>query len=246
MAMATNLIDSVAAPTNSTSSSVVYPSSTQTVSASASSQSAGGSATTSSSSGSLPSSSSSNSSDSGGGSNSISSSGSDVTVIVKNSCIFSNLKVFRLTNGGGDQESQDVSASSSHEFQVDSNWSGRFWGCHQVEANCDQYGSAASLAEFLFKCYEGSDFYDISFVDGFNLLLGIELEGRSGGGDNYNCGSPTRSSLPTCSDELKGNDGSSSQYADKFKSGCPDACSYAYDDAKSTYGCKASKYTVNF
>ncbi|KAI7858962.1 thaumatin, partial [Circinella umbellata] len=193
-----------------------------------------------------------------------------VKVTVKNSCS-NNLKVYKLTNGGGDQEDQDVSAGSSHDFQVSSDWSGRFWGCKDG-GDCGSYGSAVSLAEFLFKGYEGSDFYDISFVDGFNLPMSIEPEGQSGGGDGYNCGSPTCSSLPTCPDELKGDNGAcksacaafgteeycctgeynspdkckASEYADQFKSGCSDAYSYAYDDAKSTFGCKADKYTVTF
>ena len=251
---------SLAAPTSSTSSAAASPSS---------SGSAGGSSTSSSSSSSPSASSSSggNSTSSGGGG-----SGGDVKVTVKNSCS-NNLKVYKLTNGGGDQESQDVSAGSSHDFQVSSDWSGRFWGCKDG-GDCGSYGSAVSLAEFLFKGYEGSDFYDISFVDGFNLPLSIKPEGQSGGGggDGYNCGSPTCSSLPSCPDELKGDNGAcksacaafgseeycctgeynsadkckASKYADQFKSGCSDAYSYAYDDAKSTFGCKADKYTVTF
>ncbi|KAI8139224.1 thaumatin, partial [Fennellomyces sp. T-0311] len=192
------------------------------------------------------------------------------TVTIKNSCS-NNLKVYKLTNGeGGDKEDQDVSAGSSQDFKVDSNWSGRFWGCRDGESGCDQYGSAVSLAEFLFKGYEGSDFYDISFVDGFNIAMSIEPEGKSG--DGYDCGSPTCSKLPDCPDDLKA-DGDAcksacaafgtdeycctgdknspdsckaSEYADKFKEACPDAYSYAYDDAKSTFGCKADKYTVTF
>ncbi|KAG2218577.1 hypothetical protein INT45_014166 [Circinella minor] len=209
-------------------------------------------------------------SSSSSGGNSTSSTGGDVKVTVKNSCS-NNLKVYKLTNGGGDQESQDVSAGSSHDFQVNSDWSGRFWGCKEG-GDCSSYGSAVSLAEFLFKGYEGSDFYDISFVDGFNLPMRIEPEGQSGGDGGYNCGSPTCSSLPSCPDELKGKDGAcksacaafgteeycctgeynspdkckASKYADQFKSGCSDAYSYAYDDAKSTFGCKADKYTVTF
>ncbi|KAG2228244.1 hypothetical protein INT45_011036 [Circinella minor] len=201
-------------------------------------------------------------------SNSTSSDGSNVTITIKNSCS-NNLKIYKLNNDGGDQESQDVSADTSHEFQVGSDWSGRFWGCKDG-GDCVSYGSAVSLAEFLFKGYEGSDFYDISFVDGFNLPMSIEPENKSGNG--FDCGTPTCSNLPSCPDELKGKDGAcksacaafgteeycctgeynssdkckASEYADKFKSGCSDAYSYAYDDAKSTFGCQADKYTVTF
>ena len=216
-----------------------------------------------------PSSASSRLASSSSSSNSTSSNGGGVTVILKNSCR-NNLKVYKLTNGGGgDHESQDVSTGSSHEFHVSSDWSGRFWGC-KGDNDCASYGSSVSLAEFLFKGYEGSDFYDISFVDGFNLPMSIEPEGKSGSG--HDCGAATCSSLPSCPDELKGKHGAcksacaafgteeycctgeynsadkckASKYADQFKSGCSDAYSYAYDDAKSSFGCKADKYTVTF
>ncbi|KAI8149519.1 thaumatin [Fennellomyces sp. T-0311] len=199
-----------------------------------------------------------------------STSSGDVTVTIKNSCS-NDLHIYKLTNGqGGDKESKDLSAGSSYDFKLDSNWAGRFWGCRDGESNCDQYGSAVSLAEFLFKGYEGSDFYDISFVDGFNIPMSIKPEGKSG--DGYDCGAPTCATLPSCPDKLKADKGAcksacaafgtdeycctgdyndpkkckASEYADKFKEGCPDAYSYAYDDAKSTYGCKANKYTVTF
>ncbi|KAL1925854.1 hypothetical protein VTP01DRAFT_8091, partial [Rhizomucor pusillus] len=147
---------SLAAPASSSSS----PSSTSSsvTSSSSSSSSAG------------PSHSSSGNSTSSGGNGG----GGGVTVTVKNSC-GSGLKVYKLTNGGGKQESTEVGAGSSHDFQVDSNWSGRFWGCKDG-SDCGNYGSAVSLAEFLFKGYGGQDFYDISFVDGFNLPLDISPE----------------------------------------------------------------------
>ncbi|KAL1934517.1 hypothetical protein VTP01DRAFT_6699 [Rhizomucor pusillus] len=191
--------------------------------------------------------------------------GGDVTVTVKNNC-GSGLKVYKLTNSAGKQESTNVGAGSSHDFQVDSNWSGRFWGCKDGN-DCGNYGSAVSLAEFLFKGYGGQDFYDISFVDGFNLPLDISPEGGEG-----DCGHPSCPSLPSCPKELQTDGGAcksacaafnndeyccrgeynspekckASEYADKFKSGCKDAYSYAYDDKTSTFGCKAHKYTVTF
>ncbi|KAL1926010.1 hypothetical protein VTP01DRAFT_7103 [Rhizomucor pusillus] len=164
--------------------------------------------------------------------------GGDVTVTVKNSC-GSGLKVYKLTNGGGKQE--------SHRRQR------RFL--------------ARLPAEFLFKGCGGQDFYDISFVDGFNLPLNISPEGGEG-----DCGHPSCPSLPSCPKELQTDGGAcksacaafnndeyccrgeynspekckASEYADKFKSGCKDAYSYAYDDKTSTFGCKAYKYTVTF
>lgn len=37
-----------------------------------------------------------------------------------------------------------------------------------------------------------------------------------------------------------------SDYPSFFKSNCPDAYSYAYDDHKSTFTCQANKYIVTF
>ncbi|KAL1931589.1 hypothetical protein VTP01DRAFT_9732 [Rhizomucor pusillus] len=169
--------------------------------------------------------------------------GGEVTVIVKNSR-GSGLKVYKLTNGGGKQESTDVGAGSSHDFQVDSNWSGRFWGCKDGN-DCGNYGSAVSLAEFLFKGYGGQDFYDISFFDGFNLPLDVLPEGGEG-----DCGHPSVLRFPRAPWNFRPTEVlarcKASEYADKFKSGCKDAYSYAYDDKTSTFGCKAHKYTVTF
>ncbi|KAL1934910.1 hypothetical protein VTP01DRAFT_4050 [Rhizomucor pusillus] len=244
---------SLAAPASSS-----FPSSSSPTSSSVSSSHSSSSSASASSSSASPSHSSSGNSTSSGN-------GGGVTVTVKNSC-GSGLKVYKLTNGGGAQESTDVGAGSSHDFQVDSNWSGRFWGCKDG-GDCGNYGSAVSLAEFLFKGYGGQDFYDISFVDGFNLPLDISPEGGEG-----DCGKPSCPSLPSCPKELQTDGGAcksacaafnndeyccrgeynspekckASEFADQFKSGCKDAYSYAYDDKTSTFGCKANKYTVTF
>lgn len=209
------------------------------------------------------SSSSSSPSSSASGSKSTSS-GHGVTITVKNSCS-SALTLHKLDNAGSSgntPSSAQVGAGSSHEFQVSADWSGRVWGCEG--GDCP---SAVSLAEFLFSGYGGKDFYDISFVDGFNLPLSITPEGGSG-----ECKSPTCASLPTCPDKLKAADGScksacaafgtpeycctgeynspekckASQFADAFKKSCQDAYSFAYDDETSTFGCTATKYTVTF
>ncbi|KAI9255734.1 thaumatin, partial [Phascolomyces articulosus] len=191
------------------------------------------------------------------------------TVTIKNSCS-NDLRVYKLDIGqGGAKASQDFSPGSSVDYKVDSKWADRFWGCRQGEANCDQYGPAVSLTEVLFKGYANADVY-ISFVKGFNIPMSINPDGKPG--HCYNCGVTTCSTLPSCPNELQGDKGAcksecntfdtddycctegyndpkickASQYADKFKSGCPDAYSYAYDDAKSTFGCKATKYTVTF
>ncbi|KAF7726487.1 hypothetical protein EC973_008722 [Apophysomyces ossiformis] len=94
--------------------------------------------------------------------------------------------------------------------------------------------------------------------------------------DSYHCGSPTCSSLPTCPEgfEVKKNGkvvgcmSACTKYgtdehcctgdlnspnvckptalSKAVKSGCPDAYSYAYDDATSTFMCQSEGYKVTF
>lgn len=194
-----------------------------------------------------------------------------VTVTLKNKCDFA-LNVHKLTNGEGDPSgTYKLSSDGSRDVKLDSQWKGRFWGCKEGDKTCEKYGSASSLAEFLFSGFEGQDFYDISFVDGFNFPMRIEPH-SSDAGSGYDCGAPTCSSLPDCPEDLKNKDGScrsacaafgtdeycctgkyngdnkcpENKYSRHFKAGCPDAYSFAYDDAKSTFACSSTTYTVTF
>ncbi|KAI9317279.1 thaumatin [Dichotomocladium elegans] len=193
-----------------------------------------------------------------------------VTVTLENKCS-SGLTVHKLDNGSGKSiESKSLGAGSSTDFELPTDWSGRFWGCRDGEKGCDSYGAPVSLAEFLFNGYASSDFYDISFVDGFNIPMSISPGSKTGSG--YDCGAPTCASLPKCPEGLEHENGScmsacaafgspeycctgdyndpakckASAYAQAFKDGCSDAYSYAYDDAKSTFACQDTKYTVTF
>lgn len=199
-----------------------------------------------------------------------------VTITVKNQCS-SSLQVNQLTNGGGAGSAFTLAAGSSQDVNVASGWGGRFWGREGCSDSSDCHsGAPASLAEFLMNGSGGKDFYDVSFVDGFNLPIGIEPNGGSGSG--YECGSPACSALPTCPSELQQKDGNgnvigcmsacsafgtseycctgsnstpgtcpSNKYASQIKSACPSVYSYAYDDATSTYSCAPSSgYTVTF
>lgn len=197
-----------------------------------------------------------------------------VTITVQNNCK-SAIQVNQLTNGASQQDSADsLGAGSSKSYNVADNWGGRFWGrdhCTSGSSDCES-GSPASLAEFLLKGSGGNDFYDVSFVDGYNMPISIKANGGSG-----KCGNPTCNQLPTCSEQFQVKDSSgkvigcksacaaldtdeaccrgeynspdkckSSQTADAVKSACPDVYSYAYDDPSSTFTCAASGYTVTF
>ncbi|KAG8064130.1 hypothetical protein GUJ93_ZPchr0004g39231 [Zizania palustris] len=121
----------------------------------------------------------------------------------------------------------------------------------------------------------GRDFYDVSLVDGFNVPVRISPSGGSGGdcrsaacaGDvNGVCPADLRvvaaSGVVACRSACNayrsarycctGEYGSPAacgptSYSQVFKSACPAAYSYAYDDASSTFTCVgASSYDVTF
>ncbi|KAJ3627198.1 hypothetical protein MTP99_014596 [Tenebrio molitor] len=183
-------------------------------------------------------------------------------------------------------------------IQAPSNWAGRFWArtwCNPNNNHCDTGDCGnklkcngaggvppASLAEITLKGHAGLDYYDISLVDGFNIMAAIEPIGATGDGGQYSCKkSACQVRLnDNCPEKLKVRNGngviacnsacnafntdqyccrgaygrpetcSSSDwpenYPQYFKSRCPDAYSYAYDDHKSTFTCKAETYLITF
>ncbi|KAF7728371.1 hypothetical protein EC973_006179 [Apophysomyces ossiformis] len=177
-----------------------------------------------------------------------------VPITVKNSCSYP-IEVKQLSNGGGGSAASTLAGGASTTIDVPSNWGGRIWG-HKEGAESP---NAASLAEFLLRNpSDGSDYYDVSFVDGYNLPMSIAPNGQSGSG--YICGTPSCSSLPTCPNgsEVKDSDGNvvgcqsscrdcvTSDYASKVTAACPDVYAFSTDDTTSMFACKASGYTVTF
>ncbi|KAG2192562.1 hypothetical protein INT46_002694 [Mucor plumbeus] len=201
---------------------------------------------------------------------------SSVTITVKNSCS-KPIQVNQLTNTVGNAKSNTVAAGSSTSVNVDSTWGGRIWAREGCSGSSDcQAGAPASLAEFLLSGAAGKDYYDVSFVDGFNLP--ISISSNSGTPNGYDCGSPACSSLPDCPSEFQQKDGSgnviacksacaaygtdeyccvgsaagrgectSNKFATSVKAVCPDVYTYAFDDSTSMYACSpGSGYTVTF
>ncbi|EPS69358.1 zeamatin, partial [Genlisea aurea] len=137
---------------------------------------------------------------------------------------------------------------------------------------CDGAGAAppATLAEFKIGGGSGDrDFYDVSLVDGYNLPMIVV---PSGGGACGTTGCVTDLNR-MCPSELRAGDGQGcrsaceafgspeycckgaydtpaacrpSIYSAIFKSACPKAYSYAYDDATSTFTCSGADYTITF
>ncbi|XP_042475829.1 protein P21-like [Macadamia integrifolia] len=128
---------------------------------------------------------------------------------------------------------------------------------------CRSYGATpVTLAEFSLNQYNNLDYYDLSLVDGFNIPMEISpnnsncrsvkcaadinsecpVELETPGGCNHPC-TVFKTDLYCCK---SGNNCSATYLSGFFKSKCPDAYSYAYDDP-STFTCPTgSDYRVVF
>ncbi|KAL2907127.1 Thaumatin-like protein 1 [Bienertia sinuspersici] len=143
-------------------------------------------------------------------------------------------------------------------------------GSNTVECNGSGATPPATLAEFTLNGSGGQDFYDVSLVDGYNLPMIVEASGGSGACTTTGCLVDLNQRCPTelaaegggacrsaceafgkeeycCSGEFGTPDKCKpSQYSELFKSACPRAYSYAYDDASSTFTCSGGDYTITF
>ncbi|RRT48756.1 hypothetical protein B296_00033726 [Ensete ventricosum] len=181
-----------------------------------------------------------------------------------------------------------LAPSESRTLDAPVPWSGRLWGrticaadpasgrfscatgdCGSGSVECSGGGAAppATLAEFTLGGSGGSDFYDVSLVDGSNVpmlvvpqsgspggscgptgclvdlngLCPAELRVAQPGGETAACRSACeafRTARYCCSGEF-GSPGTCgpTAYSQFFKNACPRAYSYAYDDATSTFTC---------
>ncbi|CAA0841167.1 Pathogenesis-related thaumatin superfamily protein [Striga hermonthica] len=143
--------------------------------------------------------------------------------------------------------------------------------CGSGQVECGGSGAAppATLAEFTVGS-GGPDFYDVSLVDGYNLPVVVEPAGGSGQCGLTGCAADLGRSCP---EELRAGGGRGCRsaceafgspeyccrgeygspetcrptaYSEAFKSACPRAYSYAYDDASSTFTCSGADYTIVF
>ncbi|XP_024379415.1 pathogenesis-related thaumatin-like protein 3.5 [Physcomitrium patens] len=131
----------------------------------------------------------------------------------------------------------------------------------------------ASLAEITLNGSGGLDFYDISLVDGYNLPISMKPIGGTGECGATGCISDLNTKCPEALKFWSGfkvagcksacaafnepqycctgayNTAATcppTQYSKAFKAACPTAYSYAYDDATSTFTCKALVYDITF
>ncbi|KAI3910978.1 hypothetical protein MKW92_035608 [Papaver armeniacum] len=183
----------------------------------------------------------------------------------------------------------------SRILTVPPSWSGRFWGRTNCSQNSTENFSCISgdcgsgkvgcsgrsakppttLAEFTLNTASGRDFYDVSFVDGFNLPMLVVPEGRTSG--NCTTTGCVVNLNEVCPNDLKvtSQDGSHvgcksacdafgdpqycctgaygnrdtckpSSYSEFFKNACPRAYSYVYDDFAGTFTCRSANYVITF
>ncbi|KAL5079048.1 hypothetical protein RYX36_007469 [Vicia faba] len=146
--------------------------------------------------------------------------------------------------------------------------------CGSGKIACDNSGSGPlTLAEFSLNGSNNKDYYDVSLVDGYNVPMNIVPLNSSGKCNITGCPTDLNAVCPT---ELKAmNNGTlvgcqgpcaafnlqvfccagslstpetcePSVYANIFKTACPTAYSYPYDDSTSTFSCPATDYHVVF
>ncbi|KAK7872112.1 hypothetical protein R5R35_005188 [Gryllus longicercus] len=148
--------------------------------------------------------------------------------------------------------------------------------CGNGALECNGAGGEppVTLAEITLNGDQNQDFYDVSLVDGFNIGVQITPQGGSGACATIGCTADVNANCPdglrkldadgntiacwsSCGRTQAEADCCSGSYNDPnvcqpsesatyFKQQCPQAYSYAYDDATSTFTCTGANYEINF
>lgn len=190
----------------------------------------------------------------------------------------------------------ELGGGASATLKAPPAWSGRFWartgcagsspgsfkcatgdcGTGKIECGAAAGSPPATLVEVTLGTGGGTDFYDVSLVDGFNVPVSVAPRRRGGGCRAASCPTDVNAACPS---ELQvvGSDGTTvvacksacealgdpvfcctgeyggaaacqpTVYSEAFKKACPLAYSYAFDDASSTFTCAApAGYVVTF
>ncbi|KAF5189272.1 Thaumatin-like protein [Thalictrum thalictroides] len=177
----------------------------------------------------------------------------------------------------GVTKSSNAPANWEGRFWARTGCNGQFTcdtGTCKPSLQCNGAGGAppVTLAEFRLNGHGGQDFYDISNVDGFNIPISIrpdrgcrstscstninsfcppELSVKGSRGNTVGCKSACLAfNQPQycCTGAFNNpNICKPTDYSRIFKNACPQAYSYAYDDASSTFTCAAgANYAITF
>ncbi|KAF8023564.1 hypothetical protein BT93_F0927 [Corymbia citriodora subsp. variegata] len=149
-------------------------------------------------------------------------------------------------------------------------------GSGQLECSGSGAAPPATLAEFTLDGTGGMDFFDVSLVNGYNLPMLVAPQGGSGQNcTSTGCVVDMNGACPS-ELKVTSSDGSGgvacksaceafqqpqyccsgayntpqtckpSSYSELFKSACPKAYSYTYDDSTSTFTCADADYVITF
>lgn len=113
--------------------------------------------------------------------------GESATLTIKNKCPYTIWPAIATMSGSQLTSGFDLPSSASNAINVPAPWTGRIWArtlCAGTSFICqtgdcgqglicnetDKF-SPSTLVEFTLNGNGGKDFYDVSLVDGFNLLV---------------------------------------------------------------------------
>ncbi|KAL1545790.1 thaumatin-like protein 1 [Salvia divinorum] len=196
----------------------------------------------------------------------------DSTVFtVTNNCKFTIWPAALTGTGSPVQTGFELPPQASKALNISAPWSGRIWArfqcsnsgrftCESGNCNsgieCNGAGGTppATLVEFTLAGDQGKDFYDVSLVDGFNLPVKVTPAGgncptTSCPVDINNNGCPKELVPQYCCTGAYSTPATCTptSYSQIFKSRCPQAYSYAYDDKTSTFTCSTgNNYLIRF
>lgn len=154
----------------------------------------------------------------------------DKSIIVVNQCDH-DLQVGYQTNGEPNGQVIPVAQGDSSELPIEDDWAGRVWARRSCDVHdCTLAGAEnpASLAEFKMNGAEDIDYYDVSFVDGYNLPMRIEPDDLADDqpSDARHCQPTFCNTTPPCPNDL------AFYHADtNALAGCQSACSRYKEDA---------------
>lgn len=131
-------------------------------------------------------------------------------IIIQNLCTH-HLHATYQTNTEPNGQVLSLAAKSNKTVTVDNNWEGRVWAQESCDApeNCMQAGASnpVSLAEFKMSGANDVDYYDVSFVDGFNLPVRVEpinlINDHPVSSDPQHCQATFCNNMPECPADLR-------------------------------------------
>ncbi|ORY93094.1 thaumatin, partial [Syncephalastrum racemosum] len=146
-------------------------------------------------------------------------------VLIINKCDYDLQPAYQTNGKSRGKMLSMIAANGNYSLPVSDTWAGRVWARRGCDIHdCELAGAAnpASLAEFKMSGANDIDYYDVSFVDGYNLPMRIEPLHRTHkktADDPHHCSATFCSNIPKCPKDL--------QHRDKDDSfvGCQSACS---------------------